>query len=483
MNEPIKVQVLIIGSGAGGSTTACELAMSGLNVVVLEEGDSHQPNAYETGSTTQMERLYRNRGMTPIVGSVPIGYIEGRCLGGSTELTSGFWHRLPREFALRWQAQYDLNECTVEALEPHFAWAENLLHVQAHAPEWHPNTQVFQRGIDAMGWSAEEIPTISDAKTGEGSHKRQGMTANLIPLAQNAGAQFLTGCRVKLLLKHNRRITGVLAEIRREDGFTDLVRIDAEHVFVCAGPTETPCLLIQSGIKFHVGSTFQIHPMLKVSALFPEQINAQDSMMPLLQVKEFWPDICLGGAFFSVGHLALILSENWPQTQQAMKEYRNMASYYVAVRSTGKGLVRPSKFGHGKAKMTYELSDIDVRHLSQGLARITSLLLAAGAKEVYPAVYGLPSVKSEIDAIKWLDQPLPRSALSLTTVHAFSTCPIGERADRCAADSYGKVHGFENLYVNDASMLPDSPGINPQATIMAIARRNAMHFRQTNVDK
>ena len=53
---------------------------------------------------------------------------------------------------------------------------------------------------------------------------------------------------------------------------------------------------------------------------------------------------------------------------------------------------------------------------------------------------------------------------------------MGERMDRCAIDSYGRVHGFENLYVNDASMLPDSPGINPQGTIMAVARRNAQHF-------
>ena len=32
------------------------------------------------------------------------------------------------------------------------------------------------------------------------------------------------------------------------------------------------------------------------------------------------------------------------------------------------------------------------------------------------------------------------------------------------------------LYVNDASLLPTSPGVNPQGTIMAIARRNATHW-------
>jgi choline dehydrogenase-like flavoprotein len=104
------------------------------------------------------------------------------------------------------------------------------------------------------------------------------------------------------------------------------------------------------------------------------------------------------------------------------------------------------------------------------------LLLAAGAEEVMPAVYGIPSIRSEKDAIRWLDERLSRNALSLTTVHAFSSCPIGERSDRCAANSYGKVARWQNLYVNDASMLPDSPGVNPQGSVMAFARRNAQHF-------
>ena len=67
----------------------------------------------------------------------------------------------------------------------------------------------------------------------------------------------------------------------------------------------------RSRIKRHVGDSLRIHPMLKVAAVFPERIDAQDSVLPLLQVKEFWPDISLGGAFFTPGHLAMGLSDNW----------------------------------------------------------------------------------------------------------------------------------------------------------------------------
>ena len=41
---------------------------------------------------------------------------------------------------------------------------------------------------------------------------------------------------------------------------------------------------------------------------------------------------------------------------------------------------------------------------------------------------------------------------------------MGEDLNLCAADSFGKVHGHHNLFVNDASLLCTAPGVNPQGT-------------------
>jgi choline dehydrogenase-like flavoprotein len=57
---------------------------------------------------------------------------------------------------------------------------------------------------------------------------------------------------------------------------------------------------------------------------------------------------------------------------------------------------------------------------------------------------------------------------------------MGENRNLCAADSFGRVHGFDNLYIADASLIPDSPGVNPQGTTMALALRNAYEFIQKN---
>ena len=483
MNTKVPVQVLIIGSGAGGATTAQVLASSGVNVLILEEGRRWGLADYGNNCPEAMRKMYRRRGMTPILGSVPIGYAEGRCYGGGTEINSGFWHRTPPEILLRWKAQYDLASAYPKDLEPHFKCIEEMLNVSLYGKEWPNSTKIFARGIDAMGWSYQEVPRVVNncenlnyCPNGCPSGAKKSMSLTLLPQAEEAGAKVLTNCRVKMLIKQKKRITGVLATLLREDGSEELIRIEAEHVFVCGGATETPALLRRSGIRFHIGDSFRVHPMLKVAARFNEAVDSHESVLPLLQVKEFWPEISLGGAFFAPGHLAMLLSENWLTSKHRMNDFRNMAIFYIAVRGTGKGTIRSSLTGEDATAITYNLSREDLLNLSQGLARLASLLLAAGAAEVYPAVYGIPLINNEIDAIRWLDQLLPKAGLSLTTIHAFSSCPIGERIDRCAADSFGKVYHFENLHINDGSMIPDSPGVNPQGTIMGFARRNALHF-------
>ena len=479
-----RTQVLVIGSGAGGAVTALTLAEAGFDVTVLEEGNRPGRESYGRSDTEAMKTFYRHSGMTPIMGRVPIGFVEGACVGGSTEINSGFWHRTPREVLLRWKAQFGLADASADELREHFAWAERLLEVGLYGRPWPASTRLFARGAEAMGWAAQEVPRVAPGCAGLNacargcpSGAKRGMATSLIPRAEAAGARILPHCRAQLLLRRKHRIYGVLAELRCEDGTRELVRIEADEVFVCAGPTQTPALLRRSGIKFHVGETLRIHPMLKVVAHCDgEPLDAHKSVIPLLQVKEFWPEISLGGAYFTPGHAALMLSDNWRELGDRMQDVRHLAGYYVAVKGTGRGSVRPAQLDDDTTFVRYDLSDEDVRNLSRGLARLATLLLAAGATAVFPCVSGLPPIRTEIEAVRWLDELLPLSTLSLTTVHAFSSCPIGERLVSCAANSFGKIHSLTNLYVNDASMLPDSPGVNPQGSVMALARRNALHF-------
>jgi choline dehydrogenase-like flavoprotein len=69
----------------------------------------------------------------------------------------------------------------------------------------------------------------------------------------------------------------------------------------------------------------------------------------------------------------------------------------------------------------------------------------------------------------------PRNS-SLSAIHLHSSVRMGEDTDQCGADSHGRLYGAENVWVNDSSLLPTSPGVNPQGTILAIARRNTLRW-------
>jgi choline dehydrogenase-like flavoprotein len=162
-----------------------------------------------------------------------------------------------------------------------------------------------------------------------------------------------------------------------------------------------------------------------------------------------------------------LVDERWP----------NMAIYYAMI-TGGNGRVRNVP-GYRDPLVRYALSEEDLRNLAEGAKKLSQLLLAAGAEELYPTVAGFPPIRSEAD-LQALPEILPTGRASLMSVHLFSSCPMGENRERCATDSFGKVHGHDNLYINDGSLLCTAPGANPQGSIMAFARRNAVHFLQRN---
>ena len=52
-------------------------------------------------------------------------------------------------------------------------------------------------------------------------------------------------------------------------------------------------------------------------------------------------------------------------------------------------------------------------------------------------------------------------------------CKMGNNKSDSVTNSWGKIHGFDNLYVADASLFPSCSEVNPYLTIMALADRVA----------
>lgn len=473
----LTTEVLVIGSGAGGAATAMALAEGGYEVVVLEEGPDADTTRIASNSIGAISQLYRNGGMTPMLGTQSIAFVEGRCVGGSTEINSGFWHRVPPEAYDRWRSEALLADFTPEVMEPYFDRLERDLSVSFMRPEDIPRSStLFRAGIERMGWQYVEVPRCQrDPGNQFAPGAKQSMQRTYIPRALAAGARLVADAKATTLTHENGRVRSV--EVVVGAGPTRRrCSIRAETVVLACGAIQTPALLRRSGITRNVGDSLQTHPMIKAAALFDEDVEAQEAALPVYQVKQFWPNITMGGAVFTPGFLAMTLTENWEAYGHAMQDWKRMALYYAGTRGMGRGTVRAIRGLEDGVVVRYRLSRADHHNLRLGLSRLTEVLFAAGAKAVYPSLSGAPILRSAEQCRGLLTQPMPLTSMGLSTVHVFSSCPMGEHPDRCATDSFGKVHGFRNLLINDASLIPDSPGVNPQGTTMAIALRNAEHF-------
>ena len=170
------------------------------------------------------------------------------------------------------------------------------------------------------------------------------------------------------------------------------------------------------------------------------------------------------------------MADNWREFAHAQDEWERVSVYYAAITSQGKGRVKAVP-GLRDPLVTYHLTARDKHLLRSGLSRLTLLMLAAGADEVYPSYRAAPVIRSAAD-IALLQQSFATAKATVMTVHLCSTVPLGEHPS-CAADSFGKVRGMRNVWVNDASLLPEAPGVNPQGSVMAFAVRNARRFIQS----
>jgi choline dehydrogenase-like flavoprotein len=441
-------------------------------VLVLEEGPWVDPDALEPFSLDEMVAKYRYRGAGAALGSPFVGYAEGRCVGGSTEINSGLWHRLPADLVDEWQVRYDIDEFTTATLDRYTQGIEDELSVSTVPGAPPPSSAVIERGATKLGWRSVEFSRVFHYG-GEGQRGvKQTMGRTLIPRAVQAGAEILPDTRVLRLLRRGDVVVGARCRRTLADGTVQPLVVRADHVFVCGGSIQTPALLQRSGVRGGAGSGLKLHPTVKIAARFPSPLDHGD--VPMHRVTEFAPNLTIGGSISRRSHIAIALAESSADYAEALEDWERVAVYYAAIRSDASGRVIALP-GLSSPLVTYRLTEGDMSRLARGLVHLGELLLAAGATELYPSIVGGTVVRGPEDLVSWWDEA-DRRRTNLMTIHLTSSVRMGEDRSRAAADSFGRVWGVRNLRVNDASLIPDAPGVNPQAAVMTIAARNADHF-------
>ena len=175
----------------------------------------------------------------------------------------------------------------------------------------------------------------------------------------------------------------------------------------------------------------------------------------------------------------MFLAEDWENRRHLQSAYSNMTLYYAMARGTGKGFVRSIPFT-SHAKITYTLSQNDWFEIETGLADLCVALFESGATRVQASIQGQKPWSSIHEFKKSIEIGIPRKSYNLMSIHLLAVLVLGKIKKFAALISYGKLHGFSNIYVADASIIPEATGVNPQATVMAFAMRVANSFIQKN---
>jgi choline dehydrogenase-like flavoprotein len=473
----VRVDVCVIGTGAGGAVVAKELAEGGMTVAMLEEGERHTADEYTARVRDMSLRLYRDAGQVYTVGVPPILLPLGQAVGGTSQVNSATCFRTPEPVLARWRERFGLDQLTSEELDPYFRRVERELNVSQVPPDLAGrNAEVVKRGADALGWSGDYIYRNVRGCVGTGvcnfgcpTSAKQHVGLTYVPRAWDAGATTYTGTRAEALLRTGRTVRGV--EARAASGAR--ITVEAELVVVAAGAIHSPLILRREGLggdSGELGRNLTIHPATAARALFDEDIDMSAGVPQSYFIDEFVDDgIILEGAAATPEYAAMSMPYVGAPHRELMQRYRNLSQFGVMVSDSGRGHVDERA---GQVVIRYDLADEDRERFRRGLDVLAQIYWAAGAEKVFLPVGGLPVLENgDVESLR--AHPLRSEELTLSAFHPLGTCRMGASPADSVVGPDGFVHGVEGLLAADGSVVPSSLGVNPQITIMALATRIA----------
>jgi choline dehydrogenase-like flavoprotein len=468
----ISADVAVIGSGAGGAVVAEYLAAAGASVAVIEEGRYYTEQTYGDDAAQRLANLWRSGPETVAVGSTPIYIPAGRAVGGSTVINSGSCFRTPERVLLSWK-ELGLDQLAPESMEPIFEEVEQKLSVRPVPDEiMGRNGELVRRGAEALGLSGGPIPRNIDGCQGSGicvlgcpTGAKQAMHRSYLPAAQSHGARIYERLRADRFVVSDGRVSSVACTLLdRSIRPVGEAVVEAKEIVVAAGPFHTPNLLATldpppEGAA-HLGKHLQIHPCAGVLAAFDDDVEGFPNTVQSYFIDEF-----------ATSHGIMLEATSLVPGLNPGRNTKDKAFLGVFCFDRGEGEVL---LEDGKPpRPRYELLSADLEALAFGVYQGCRIFLAAGARWVRTGHPGLPKVFSEDQAEKLLELEWEPSYFVPTAYHPCSTARMGIHPDVSVTSPQGRVWGYENLVVADASVLPSCPQVNPQITVMAIARKIA----------
>ena len=504
--------VVIVGSGMGGSTTAFALAQRGIDVLVVEKGSllhkaGHAPNDGEPIDET-LGHWPHKLAFQSNVGNGEVHAYLGCGSGGSTIAYGGVLERLaPVDFTpgkfFRDTSEADVPDrwpVSFEDLLPYYRQAEQLFRVKGtpdpiygveedslmEPPELNSKDQAIFDHLRKKGLSPYRLHLGSEfdpnCKYCQGycprTCRNDAAKMCLVPAMKTGRVKFLGNCTVRKMEAGQSSVDSLICD----RGGTE-VRVRGKVFVLAAGAYGTALLLLNSASRAWpnglannsgmVGRNLMMHTT-DFFAIWPRGMGNRRDFSRTVALRDLYvADGVKLGMIQSAG-----VKTNWGLVLQFLRDYcdRHPAGWMRLVKPF---LPPMAMIGAVLFNRAIVMATV-MEDLPYANNRVVPDDAAPGGFRVEYEYTDELRKRNQILRTK-IREKFGRNRVAfllerknnLNFGHPCGTCRFGDDPANSVLDRNNKAHGVDNLYVADASFFPSSAGVNPSLTIAANALRVA----------
>lgn len=493
----LEADVVIVGTGAGGGTTAETLSAAGYKVLLVEEGPLKTSSDFKMQEAEAYPSLYQE-GIGRMTKDGAITILQGRAVGGTTLVnwTSSF--RTPEPTLEHWAKEHGVKGHSAAEMAPWFAKMEERLGVAPWIMPPNANNDVIRNGCEKLGYHWKVIPrnvrgcwNIGYCGMGCPTNAKQSMLVTTIPATLEKGGELLFLARADRLLLDGDKVTGLECAAMDERCVAPTGRkitVKARHYVLSGGGINTPAILLRSKAPdphSRVGQRTFLHVVNFSAALFDEVINPFYGAPQSIYSDHFqWDDGATGRMSYKLEvpplqpSLSATLLGRFGEDNALRMEQLPHTNVILALLRDGFHPDSPggsiSLRGDDTPVLDYPMSDYAWDGIRRAFHTMADIQFAAGAKAVLPlhadAGY-VKTAKEAHDLIDGLSLELYRTRLG--SAHVMGGCAMGEDPKQAVCDSLGRHHQLENLSIHDGSLFPTSIGANPQLSVYGLTAQLA----------
>ena len=505
--------VVIIGSGFGGSVSALRLREKGYSVAVLEAGRRFRDKDFPKTSWRLRKFLY-----APAIGCYGIQRIHvlpdvlilaGAGVGGGSLVYANTLYQPGDEYFqdAQWASIADWKA----ELEPCFDQARRMLGV-AENPYFSPSDQAMKdvaiemgvghtfqmaplgiyfgegKGIAAkdpyfggVGPDRSGCQQCGACMTGCQFNAKNTLPKNYLGLAESAGAQVFPMTTVKSF-SQNIDGTWEIRAVKSNDPFATVIKFKANQVIVAAGTYNTQKLLHKMKVKSlpalsnHLGQLSRTNSEALTGAMMPN--TDIDFSAGSAITSSFFPDehthiepVRYGKGSNFMGLLQTIMTDGYNSEGRR----KHWLKQFIANPSLLGKILNVRRWSQ-RTVIALTMQNVDSSVTVSRKRGLFGWHLTSTNDPLKPNATYIPAANEVVRRIAdkyggiagghigdLIDAPF--------TAHFVGGCVIGKDSEHGVIDPYHRVYNYPTLHIVDGSTITANLGVNPSLTITAQAER------------